>query len=255
MASKTRSTGKVKAFEIKEGIHCPTSIEIEVDPESNEGGDRGDGPSSSESIHHRCVICNRQYKHTSALNFHIRTIHREEVIDPRSNHPTVMCPICDKECLRRSSMVKHLKEEHDVHCTTEEHMFQDWQSEYISDKNAKLLKISTIVLQVLLTGRSTLRSRRKLTSLRELTRKTTKHIIIISVIVQDIMSQGLNLRVESGEAKIRRGSEVFVLQRFVRLSLLKDSSKLSTAGLMLVINWTQSISSCLRLSKTLSSKS
>ena len=121
----------IKAFLVGLSSSTPVEIQIEDLQEIN----LVEGPAvtvvqTTEAAPHQCVVCGKVHSNASNLNRHMRNIHKTEPLQPPTKHPKCQCPLCGDQCLQRSSLIKHLKDEHDVHCMTEEHLFQDYQSEY-----------------------------------------------------------------------------------------------------------------------------
>ena len=139
-SSKALEMASVLAFLQGVSSSTPVTIQIESIPEQHEvpidfvsqQQDVVVAVSSKNVVHHQCVICGKETSNASNLNRHMRTIHKTEPLKAPSKHPKCLCPLCDQSCLQRSSLIKHLKDVHDIHCASEEHLFQDWQSKLLT---------------------------------------------------------------------------------------------------------------------------
>lgn len=93
----------------------------------------------SEIKHHPCLICEKEFTTSSNLNRHIKAIHKAEPVKTPNKNPVCMCPLCDQDNPSKKAYLKHLEEEHDIHCKVESHLFKDWQSKYIKVQSRALL--------------------------------------------------------------------------------------------------------------------
>jgi hypothetical protein len=82
----------------------------------------------SEIKQHNCLICDKEFTTSSNLNRHIKAIHGTEPVKAPNKNPICMCPLCDQDNPSKKAYIKHLQDEHDIHCHVENHLFKDWSS-------------------------------------------------------------------------------------------------------------------------------
>jgi len=91
---------------------------------------------SSDPSSTQCTTCGRVFATQSNLNRHRKRIHKEALPgNPSKNgRPRCGCGVCGLDLLNRVPLIKHLRDEHDIHVVTEDlsfksmNAFQKWKA-------------------------------------------------------------------------------------------------------------------------------